>query len=240
MTLDARKDPRIWKEVCVNERAHQRRAPSYWELAARRGGSDKRSIEEMRERLAQCSADYLWQTADVPSPPSVIPDQPQPKTSAMAELAMGVGDAETTFLRQKPPQRGHNLKRTAHAELSPTMAPWQMNVDSMYWRADALDRWNAQQKAGVLQMPPPTEPRPRIEATISGPHAGSVAAWRRSEVPLSQWEVSERSDSLIAATKFAESSNAERSRAQLSKLLQATRRVSDSTPASTRAKWHER
>ena len=79
--------------------------------------------------------------------------------------------------------------RRAHTEQLITMMPWQMSTDVSYWHQDALDRWKAREAANVLQIPPMKPLPPPIEATISGPHASSVAAWRESKVPLSQWEM---------------------------------------------------
>jgi len=63
----------------------------------------------------------------------------------------------------------------------------------------------------------------------------AVAAWRRSEVPLSQWELSERGDSLVAANKLAETLGRDGAKEQLSKLLNFTEKVSRG-----KARWQER
>ena len=87
--------------------------------------------------------------------------------------------------------------------------------------------------------PPPAaveiSPQPRVPATVSGPHAASIAAWRRSEVPLSQWELSERGDSLMEANKLANSLAHERAKEGLSKLLTLTEKASRG-----KARWQER
>lgn len=235
VSMDPRKDTRIWTEAIKNELAFQRKALNPQQVAATRGGSDKLSIQKLRDRLYDCSADYLWvaQATDKPIPPA----PPPPVTSAMAELAMGVGDAETSFLRAKPDD---SPRRVAHTQQFPTMAPWQMSHDIMYWEKDALDRWKAEQSQNVLKMPPSLPPVRYTPATISGPHAASVEAWRRSQVPLSQWELTERGDNMVTATKLSEKLAADRTKEQLGKLMSSALRVSGQCPSPTRAKWYER
>ena len=120
------------------------------------------------------------------------------------------------------------------------MLPWQMHTDVFYWSGDALDRWKAQQQANTLKLQPAPPPMPKVEMTISGPHAASVPAWRRSQVPLSQWEASERSAALLEANKLAEGLAAEKARQKLSALLRLTGKVSHSAPSPVRARWYER
>jgi len=237
VSVDPRRDARIWSEAVRNEKAFFQRANGPKQLAAGRGGNNLRDIQQLTAQLELCSADYLWTTHEVASPVSVTAALP-PQTSAMAELAMGIGDAETSFMR-RPANATDSLRRAA-TEQVPTMAPWQMGTDCAYWRHDALDRWNARQRANVLKMPEMPKRVPRAEPTISGPHAGSVAAWRRCEVPLSQWEISERGEALVSANTLAQTLGAQRSKASLNELLSTAMRVSEQQPSPARAKWHER
>jgi len=238
VSMDPRKHSAIWTEACKNERGFQRRAPNPTQLAAARGGSDVKSIQDLTANLEKCSADFIWSTEDTSSSPkSTMAPAVQMETSAMAELAMGVGDAESNFLRRKPDDSG---MRRARPVQHPTMAPWQMGTDCSYWQDDALKRWMAKQRADVLVMPALPTPLPRKEATISGPHAASVPAWRNNAVPLSQWEISERGEALCNANKLAAKLDLELSKDNLSNLLMTALKVSDSHPSPTRGKWFER
>ena len=239
ISMDGRLDQRIWTEACKTEKMYQQKAPSPRQYVTVLGGKDVADIHLMQKRLEKCSADFIWRTQDagVPSPVSVTAAI-QPEVCPMAELAMGIGDAETSFLRRRPDE-DPNPRRAVPAQF-PTMASWQMGGDPAYWRSDALDRWKAQQQADVLKMPAYAKPLPRVEATISGPHARSVRAWRNSEVPLSMWEGGERGDALEKANKQAKSLALDRSKLQLKQLMKSTLKVSASVPSPERAKWFER
>ena len=121
--------------------------------------------------------------------------------------------------------------------------------DPCFVPPDALDRWKSQE---ILQLGPAPPKRRTVfrqgsqgeyrdaetmlpHAEISGPHAASAAAWRNSEVPLSQWEISERGESLVRANKLAEDIALQRARAQLRKLLTVTEYASRG-----KARWQER
>ena len=241
VSIDPRKDTRIWAEAIKSELAFQRRAPNAQQLAAQRGGNDLHGIKELRNRLIDCTADYLWECDWVDKPPSKQ-SRPPAQISAMAELAMGVGDAETSFLRSKP---GESPQRRARTGQQPTLAPWQMTHDISYWRKDSLDRWKAEQTAHVLEMPPQLPPVTFSPATISGKHSGSVEEWRQNKVALSQWEISDvpgydRAESLVRTNKLAEKRAMEQSKAELKKLMSTALRVSAQHPSPTRAKWYER
>jgi hypothetical protein len=235
VTLDARKSEAspIWNEACRKEREFLLRFKSPAEFAAQRGGSDLKQIQQQRERLQQVSADYLWSVESTGEPASApaAGNPPAAATSAMAHLAMGVPDFETAFLRGAP-TRGP--PRRARAELQPTVMPWQLaKADPIFVPIDALDRWKSE--ANVLTMPPAPQIPPRVPATISGPHNASVGAWRRSEVPLSQWEISERGENLVATNKLAEQVAHRNARAQLKKLLATTEHASRG-----KARWQDR
>lgn len=232
VTLDARKDIRIWTEACRKERAFRWRAEAPQELAAARGGNEVQNIRETRAKLEGMSGDFLWHVNTVPD--AFAAKSPGfGTTSAMAELANGVGDAETAFLRApavRPPPR------VAQTLQTPTILPWQHGVtDPCFLEPNALGKWQARNNANVLEMPPPPPRRTRVPAEVSGAHADAVAAWRRSEVPLSQWELSERGDSLVAANKLAETLGRDGAKEQLSKLLNFTEKVSRG-----KARWQER
>ena len=68
VTLDARKDQRIWVENCKKERAFQWNAKSPAEVALDRGANDVVSIRTVREKLSGINADYLWTTEGVEAP----------------------------------------------------------------------------------------------------------------------------------------------------------------------------
>jgi len=233
-TVDARKNPRLWTEAVRKERAFQFCAAEPHELAEQRGGNDLRNIQQLRAKLGNMSGDYLWMVnpaPDAPLPAPAVNAGPQITTSAMAELAMGVPTAETAFLRSPVPGKPPRIASTAQ---HPTMLPWQHGiVDPCFVAEDALARWRAQSK--LLQIPPPPGRQPRVPAEISGPHAASVDSWRRGEIPLSQWELSERGEALMAANEEMQSLSAQRARTELSKLLSVTEKASRS-----KAKWHER
>ena len=157
-------------------------------------------------------------------------------TSATAELANGVATAETAFLR--PPPVGMP-RRVAHTEQYPTLLPWQHGLtDPVFVSNDTLKNWRA--NANVLELPPPPERRTRVPAEISGVHASSVDAWRRSEVPLSQWELTERGDSLVEANKLSSELERAKAKEELAKLLTTTERVSRAAVPARRARWLER
>jgi hypothetical protein len=237
ISMDARLDTRIWTEACRKERAFQWRDKAADELAAARSGNNLQGIRLQREQLLPCSADFLWVTESVASAHAPAAPRPVPTTSPMAELAMGVCDAESSYLRARPAEVA---ARRARTEQRPSLTPWMMHADATFWRQDALDRWTAAQAANVLQMPPKPEPLPRVEATIAGAHAGAVGAWRRSEVPLSQWEYGARADALVEMKKVSEAATLERSRGQLRSLLKLTGKVSEKCPSPSRARWFER
>ena len=145
---------------------------------------------------------------------------------------MGVPTEETAFLRQ--PANAGVPKRVAYAAQEPTLLPWQHGVtDPCFLAPDELEKWKTRRQ--LLSFPPAPEPRVRVHAEVSGPHAAAVAAWRNSEVPLSQWELSARGESLIQANQLAQSLAAERAKEQLAKLLQVTERASRG-----KARWQER
>jgi len=232
VSIDARKDKRIWSEACVKERAFQWQAKSPAHYAEARGGNDLRQIQQLHAKLEQESGDYLWVTAPGPDAPAPVDPALQPQTSAMAELAMGVPTEETAFLRRRSGMGGP--PRVARTEQALTLMPWQHAVtDPCFVPHDALSQW--MQRVQVQQMPADPERVPRVPATISGGHAGSVAAWRRNEVPLSQWELSARADALRSASQLVESVAAERSKAQLGVLLKATEKASRG-----KARWQDR
>ena len=231
VTVDGRKDVRIWTEACRKERAFQWRAQGPAELAAARGGNELGNIQKLRYKLEGMSGDYLWHVNTVHDEFSATAHPMQ--TSAMAQLAMGIPDAESTFLRA-PPMRPPD--RVAHTNQTPTLLPWQHGVaDPCFLPPEALSKWSASQEANVLKLPPPPPPQKRVPAEVSGSHAAAVASWRRSEVPLSQWELSERGDSLVEATKRYDKQMNDGARDALSKLLTVTEKVSRG-----KAKWQER
>lgn len=236
VSVDPRRDSRLWSEVIKTEQSFIRRYPTSQELQAAKKNDDITDIRKITKQLELCSADYLWTTEDA-SPVSITAPTPAPEKCAMTQLAEGVGDVETTFMRRRPdPSDG---ARRAATEQHPTIAPWQMYVDCSYWNKDALNRWNALQRTHVLQMPEVKQLR-RVEPTISGPHAGSVVAWRRNEVPISQWEASKRAEALFEAKKVAAAVEASVSKVALAALLDKAMRVSGSYPSPQRAKWFER
>lgn len=237
VSLDARKHASIWSEACRKERAFQWNAKTPSEVAKSRGagGEGVKAIRTLRERLEGVNADYLWETS-LAEEGAVASAAPQMQTTAMAELAMGVPDSETAFLRPQP-QRGPT--RVARTLQHPTLMPWQLAVtDPCFVPPDALPRWKAKQQ--VLELPAPPVIPPRIHAEISGSHAASLEAWRRSEVPLSQWELSERGESLVEANKLAENLAAQRARAALAECLNVTERVSRHSVPASRARWFDR
>ena len=242
VSVDARKNPRIWDEAIRKEQKFFWNNKTPAQAAAERGAGQEgvKVIRDLREKLERVNADYLWETAaneDAVGGASWPSSAPRvPEISAMAELAMGVPDAESGFLRPPKPSRSTRVARTRQ---HPTMMPWQLAVtDPCFVPPDALQSWKANQQ--VLQLPPPPVIPERSPATISGNHAASLEAWRRSEVPLSQWELSERGESLVNANQLAEHLAAQRARAQLAELLNVTERVSRSTKPMDRAKWFER
>lgn len=214
MNVDMRTAPKGWAEVCTKERMCQRAASSPSQLASERTKDDLPAIRDLTKQLELCSADYGWQTRCVGTQETQKVKVPQ-GISAMAQLATGVGEAEASQSRQTP-----NGTRQAHATQLVNIAPWQMSSDYHHWRADALASWVAQQK--TLDMPRPPTPLKSREATIAGPHAQSVAAWRNSDVALSQWEISARSDVLAKANQIASAESKLRSRTALAKLLKTT------------------
>ena len=229
-TVDARKDTILWSEAIRKERAFQWNAASPEQLAKERGGNDLHKIKEVRRKLEVMSGDYVWQVDAMPGPPLTAPGPNM--TSSMAELAMGVPTEETAFLRQ--PAGAGVPKRVAYAAQEMTLHPWQHGVtDPCFLAPDELEQWKKRRQ--VLSFPPAPPPRVRVHAEVSGPHAAAVAAWRNSEVPLSQWELSARGDSLIQANQLATALAAERAKEQLAKLLHVTERASRG-----KARWQER
>jgi hypothetical protein len=240
VSVDARNNARIWDEAVKKEQKFFWNNKTPAQAAAERGAGQEgvKAIRDLREKLEGVTADYLWETAAneeaVAAASSSAPRVPE--VSAMAELAMGVPDAESGFLRPPKPTRSMRVARTLQ---HPTMMPWQLAVtDPCFVPPDALKSWKANQH--VLQLPPPPVIPQRSPATISGNHAASLEAWRRSEVPLSQWELSERGESLVNANQLAEHLAGQRARAQLAELLNVTERVSRTAKPMDRAKWFER
>ena len=237
VSVDARNHPRIWDEAIRKETKFNWNAKSPFEVAKERGagGEGAKVIRDVRERLETMNMDYLWETTATDASPAK-PPPPNRSSSAMADLANGIPNEESAFLRPLPPSGPARQARTLQ---HPTMAPWQLAVtDPCFVSPDALSSWKANQH--VLQLPPPPVIPPRIPATISGSHAASLEAWRRSEVPLSQWELSERGESLVQANKLAEHLAGQRARAQLNELLAVTERVSRNTEPKARPVWFER
>lgn len=229
VTVDARTNPSIYSEVCKNEMKYFWNAKTPKELEAARGGNEKEAIKSTREQLTLASADYLWSVEAMAAPSAA----PPAKTSAMAELAMGVPDAETAYLRQKP---GADAVRTAVTSQVPTVMPWHIGVtDPCFVSPHALANWKARENANLLRLPPMPKPTERVHATVAGSHAHAVEMWRGAGVPLSQWELSARGDALVEANKLAESLAAQRGRAKLAELLQVTHRASKG-----RSRWFER
>lgn len=240
VSVDARVDARIWDEALKKEQKFFWNSKTPADVAKERGSGAEgiKVIREVREKLEKETADYLWECQPhedaIAAARSTAPRVPE--VSAMAELAMGVCDAETSFLRP-PKQSGPT--RVARTLQYPTMMPWQLAVtDPCFMPPGALQSWKKSQH--VLQLPPPPAIPPRAPATISGNHAAALEAWRRSEVPLSQWELSERGESLVEANKLAEHLAAQRGRAKLAELLNVTERVSRNTKPTQRAHWFER
>ena len=235
VNIDPRKDVRFWGEAVRKERAFQWRAPAPTDLAAERGGNELGNIQQLRHKLEKMSSDYVWAVETDAADAAIKAAhnaRAAPTTSSMAELANGVPTVETSFLR---PTVGGMPRRVARIEAHPNIVPWQHSImDPCFLEEGALAKWQAR-KSDVLQLPPPPPPPPRIPAEVSGPHAAAIAAWRRSEVPLSQWELSERGDSLVEATKLSNSLAQGRAKEQLNKLLRVTEKASRGKP-----RWFER
>jgi len=123
LTIDPRLDSRIWTDACRKERRQQMRGPPP-DRKAEQTTDEVGELRQLTERLEGISADYLWRTEQVPGSVDVAPRKQQPEVSAMAELCMGIGDAETSFLRGPSGIDSLGGKpRRAYTEQVPSMAP---------------------------------------------------------------------------------------------------------------------
>ena len=229
LSKDPRRDPVIWAEACKKEDGFLKHAKSPAEYAAARSGNSMTQNRMLRSHIEKMNGDYLWvvERRDQTSPTAPPPQPPPQKTkasqsSAMAQLAMGVPDAETAFLRKRP---SGEPTRVAYAALHPTVLPWQISVaDPCFVNNEALATWT--QRFPVQELPPmPVLPK-RQPAEFVGPHAAALGAWRRGEVALSQWELSDRGDALVDANKIAEKLAHERAQQGLARLLKVTEKAS--------------
>ena len=230
-SIDPRRDQRILGEATRKERAFQWQADEKTKALGLSKAVTKEHVHQiarLRTKLEGMSGDYLWATAPEEgsaSPSSVVPLRMPSKTSAMAELACGVQE----FMR--PPVK-RTQKRVAAPLQTLSVYPWQHGItDPVFVPNDALEKF--MRGDNVLKLDrdlPAPEPLQRMPAEISGPHAASVDAWRRSEVALSQWEPSDRGATMCEANKLVEELAGMRSKLMLDKLLKSTEKASKGQP----------
>ncbi len=218
---------KVWEQRCAKERSYYKDDLGPAAYAAGRQGNELNSLKTLRTKLEGVSADFTW-AVEVEPRSNSSPTVPS-RTTALAELARGVPSVESNFARVQPARE----QRRVRAVQQPTVMPWQHSsgVDPCFVAPDALQRWRA--RNSVCELPRMPHPVSRSEATITGQHARAVGAWRKAEVPLSQWDPHERSNCLEGVKSAHDAHTAERSRAQLSQLLKVTAKV------SKKKRWYE-